>query len=95
MDEHAKGRQAPAPSRLPKPLSPKQNQTVKALRNIGRAKAQALGMAEELLGRKREVEACVREYEVAGVVSPAYAGWRSTLVGSDFQQILSEASPVP
>jgi uncharacterized protein len=45
-------------------------------------------MAPELLARKREVEACVRQFRASGELSEAYLGWRAALVGDAFRERL-------
>lgn len=74
------------------PLSRAQDALVQALRERARSVAESLGMAPELLARKREVEACVRSYRDTGELSEAYLGWREPLVGSAFRELLGSTS---
>ena len=52
---------------------------MKRMRDIVRAEADRLGMAAELLGRRRLLEACVRRFSATGVLPDL--GWRAPLVG--------------
>lgn len=65
-------------------LSGAQQEAVASLRAIGVKEAAALGMAPELLSRKREVEACVRHFVEHRSLSEAFSGWRRELVGDAF-----------
>jgi ribonuclease D len=76
----------PAP---PGPLSKAETVAVQDLRAIARARAEALGMAPELLARKRDVEACLRQFRASGELSEAYLGWRAALVGDAFRERLA------
>jgi ribonuclease D len=67
------------------PLSGAEQDAVASLRSIGNERAQALGLAPELLSRKREVEACVRHYTLHGELSDLYRGWREPIVGDAFR----------
>jgi ribonuclease D len=71
------------------PLTGPQQDLVGRLRAIAVQQAEALGMAPELLGRKREVEACVRHYLAFRELSDAYRGWRQALVGERFRAELA------
>jgi ribonuclease D len=76
---------APPPAAAPAPLGSTATVVVRDLRELARQRAEALGMAPELLARKREVEACVRHYQAHGELSDAYQGWRRDLVGDAFR----------
>lgn len=73
------------------PLTRAQSQLVSELRDIGRARAEDLGLAPELLSRKREVEACVRSYTATGELPEAFQGWRGEVLGAPFLQRLEAA----
>jgi ribonuclease D len=88
--EHAAGLTAEPPPPLPKPLSQAEGAVSKVLREIGRRHAEALDLAQELLARKRDVEACVRHFIGTGELSPDYSGWRAALVGIDFRRELEQ-----
>ncbi len=86
---HAEGAAgADHPPAADPPLDSESNAAVRKLRELARSRAEALGMAPELLSRKREVEACVREFTATGQLSEAYRGWRHELVGEAFVEIL-------
>ena len=87
FDEGKSTTQLPEP--LPRPFSPHQGKIVKLLRDVASETADRLGMAVELLGRKRDVETCVRHYETQRVLPSWFNGWRDELVGDSFLQILS------
>ena len=87
VDAHAEGLSAEIPPGLPGPLSAQQNAVVKRLREVGRGKAEDLGLAPELLSRKREVEECVRIYVSEGTMSALFQGWRKEVVGDLFGEI--------
>jgi len=72
------------PPAAEQPLTGAQQEAVTSLRAIAAERAEALGMATELLGRKREVEACVRHFVQYRELPQAYAGWRRELVGDAF-----------
>jgi len=88
LDAHADGDAADHPEPVEQPLVGAQLDVVGSLRAVALKRAEALGMAPELLARKREVEACVREYLRSGQLSDAYLGWRYPLVGDDFLERL-------
>ncbi|MEQ8861550.1 MAG: HRDC domain-containing protein [Pseudomonadales bacterium] len=92
LDAHARGSETTEhPPAAEVPLDAAANAVVRDLRDLARARAEALGMAPELLARKREVEACVREFAATGELSEPYLGWRDELVGEAFREILGRA----
>jgi ribonuclease D len=86
--EHQQGRAAPALPRLDQPLTQAQGEVAKALRKAARKRAAELGLAEELLARKRDIEDCVRHYLATGELSPTYSGWREQVLGEEFRRLL-------
>ena len=78
------------PSRLDPPLSQREGECVKKLRAIGQAQADSLGMAEELLARRRDLEACVRSFAKTGDLPEIYAGWRRAEIGAQFEATLDQ-----
>jgi ribonuclease D len=88
LEAHAEGSdradRADHPAEVEQPLTGAQQETVASLRAIATERAEALGMATELLGRKREVEACVRHFVQHRELPESYAGWRRELVGDAF-----------
>ncbi|MCY4343541.1 MAG: ribonuclease D [Gammaproteobacteria bacterium] len=85
---HRKGRAAPVAATVPRPLSGSQNALVKQLRAVGGERAASLGLAPELLSRRRDLEACLRHHASTGELPATYRGWRGALVGSDFTALL-------
>ena len=90
LEAHAEGSdradrdRADHPAAVEQPLTGAQQEAVASLRAIATERAEALGMATELLGRKREVEACVRHFVQHRELPEAYTGWRRELVGDAF-----------
>ena len=74
----------PAPAPLPDGLTPAQNRLVRDLRDHGRQRADQLGLAAELLSRRRDVEALVRQFVADGTLSSGFRGWREEVVGANF-----------
>ena len=89
VDAHAKGSQATLPKLLDRPLTAAQSARVKALRAVAAEQAQTLGIAPQLLARRKDVENCLRYYGRTGNLSPIYLGWRNAFVGDAFRDILS------
>jgi ribonuclease D len=71
------------------PLTKAESAVVRELRDVAVARANELGLAPELLSRKRDLEACVRHYALHGALSEAFRGWRHSLVGVPFEAALS------
>jgi len=78
----------PAPQR---PLGRADQEAVRALRDAAQAHAAALGVAPELLARRRDLEACVRVYRASGALPPRYLGWRYHCVGAEFESLLDRS----
>ncbi len=88
VDRHRRGRQEGVPELLPRPLSSQQGALLKALREVARRKAASLGIAPELLARKKDLETCVRYHAYKADLSPYYLNWRADLVAEPFTSIL-------
>ncbi|MFU8816443.1 MAG: ribonuclease D [Pseudomonadales bacterium] len=89
LDAHRDGAsQEGHPPAAETPLGVADTALVRELRDVAKAQADALGMAPELLARKREVESCLRHYGETGELSEAYLGWREPLVGDRFRELL-------
>ncbi|TDJ35724.1 MAG: ribonuclease D [Gammaproteobacteria bacterium] len=71
-----------------RPLTQGQGAITKTLRGVARELAEQMEFAQELLARKRDVEACVRHYFATGELSPAYLGWRAPLLADEFNELL-------
>jgi ribonuclease D len=78
------------PPSLDGPLDRADTEIVRRLKECGREIANRLGLAEELLVRRRDLEACVREYRASGRCT-IVNGWRAPLVGAEFDAILRAA----
>ena len=85
---HSKAQGNKPIDQLDKPLGPGANAKVKALREVAVSAAKTLAMAPELLARKKDVEACFRDYAQNGHLSEHYMGWRRSLLEQDFLPIL-------
>ena len=88
IDQHRAGREAQAPMPLPRPLTSAQGATLKALREIALGLAGSLGIAPELLARKKDLEVCVRHHAHNAQLSPHYSTWRRGLVENSFMAVL-------
>ncbi|MCE2459295.1 MAG: HRDC domain-containing protein [Pseudomonadales bacterium] len=76
-----------------RPLGRRDGEVLKALRNAGRRESNRLGIAPELLARKRELEADVRYFRASDELPRRYReGWRRRVVGDIFTDILSGES---
>ena len=87
---HAEGLGEEAPLAPDPPLPPREGGVLKAMRDFGRSRAEALGMAPELLARKRMLEACIRHFRDTGELSGSL-GWRLELVGERFAELLGSS----
>lgn len=87
---HRKGLEAPPQQPLPRPLSQRQGGVLKRLREIGRDRAAALGVAPELVSRQRDLEECIHCFRATGQFSAAFLGWRKALLGDEFAAVLGE-----
>ena len=95
LDTHSAGQDdREGLQRLPKPFTSTENKRIKQLRACARERAEQLGMAPELLARKREVEAYARLAFDAPTQLHNYADWRAEVVGDDFLAIMAERAPV-
>jgi ribonuclease D len=92
LAEHRAGLTSEPLPRLEPPLTQRQGEISKALREEARAQAEAQKMSQELLARKRDVEGCIRHYLRTGELSREYSGWREPLLGERFRDILSALS---
>ena len=78
----------PAPN-VVRPLGRRDGELVKVLREAGRRESSRLGIAPELLARKRDLEADVRYFRAHDQLPRRYReGWRRQIVGDVFDDIL-------
>ena len=89
IEAHDLGCASPAEAAPPRPLRGGQSALVKQLREVGLKAAERLGMAPELLSRRRDLEACIRHHASTGELSALYRGWRGALLGTEFAAILN------
>lgn len=77
------------PERLPEPLPADANRLLKALRKVGQQHAERLGIAPEIMLRKKTIEALVRTGYPAGPYSlpEDFTGWRRELMGEELLAI--------
>ncbi len=80
------------PPRAPRPLKSQASQAVKRLRAAAQETAEDLGLAPELLARRRDVQALVRQHRDHGTFPPWFGGWRETLLGARFRELLAEGA---
>lgn len=72
------------------PLTTGQSKRVQRLRDYARGVAEELGMAPELLSRKRDVEAWMREFLDSAALPTLAASWRAPLLSEAFKGLLQE-----
>ncbi|MGI9326194.1 MAG: ribonuclease D [Pseudomonadales bacterium] len=70
------------------PLSTAQGKVVTRLRELAKQHAQAMGVAPELVGRKRDVESAVRAHLDGDGLGRFAEGWRGQLLGAEFRSLL-------
>ena len=76
------------PPRIPAPLKQAASAVVKEMRRIAVEVSGELGMATELLARKRDLEALCRHYRDHGVLPESFVGWRAELLAGPFDELL-------
>ena len=77
------------PEALPEPLPADANRLLKALRKVGLRHAERLGIAPEIVLRKKTIEALVRTGYPSGPYSlpDEFTGWRRDLMGQELLDI--------
>jgi ribonuclease D len=80
------------PAPLPPPPTRAENELLRRLRDIAKRRAREIGLAEELLARKRLVEPFVLGSEA---VPEAYRGWRWPIVGEQLLAARDRPGAVP
>lgn len=78
------------PALLPESLSISQSRLCKNLRSLANEIAEELGIAAELLARKKDVEECVRTYDENGRLPDWFGRWRMDLMGDRFFDVLGQ-----
>ena len=85
------GRTSELPNDLARPISHGSRELVKTILTAVSSVAAELDIAPELLGRRREIERCVRAWQ-SGDRQPEYlAGWRNPYLLSIFDAVLGSA----
>lgn len=77
------------PPHAPRPLGRLGNEIVRALRAVVAEAAERLGMAAQLLARKRELEDAYRCYVERGDLPEQFSGWRGQAVGEPLREALA------
>lgn len=93
----SQGQQVPEaqwPAALPEPLPTDANRLLKLLRKVGQRQAERLGMASELMLRKKVLEATVRTGYPSGPYSlpDELTGWRRELMGEELLTLANQFS---
>ena len=92
MEARQRGLDDPEPpSREPRPLGPRDNLIVKALREVVAGEASRLDMAAPLLATRRDLEAALRHHREHGELPEQFAGWRGILLGDKLRDTLANA----
>lgn len=90
VEAHRRGREDPEPPpREPRPLSARGSALAKTLRDIALREAERLNIAPSLLAGKRDVEAAVRHHHDHGELPEHFHGWRRTVIGDPFNEVLA------
>lgn len=81
------------PSVLPKPLGRGQNALLKKLKALVRDKAEQLGVAPEVIVRKKDYEQLLRnaESEVSELAASSLPGWRHAIIGAELVDEIRQA----
>ena len=94
LDAHAAGveraRVHTAPP-LPARLTRAETRVVSRVRDVGRDQAMQLGMAPELLSRKRDVESAYRAFVETGEPNAWLSGWRSDFLLAAYTEVAGQA----
>ena len=87
---HREGLEDPCPpAAAARSLSGRERTMLKELRAVGRRESERLGMAPELLCRKRDLDAVVLHHREHGELPPRYReGWRREIVAEPFNELL-------
>ena len=80
------------PARVPPPLKQAATRVVKQMRSLAAEAAGGLGVAKELLGRKRDLEALYRHYNDHRMLPDWFGGWRAEVLGASFEDLLRKTT---
>ncbi|MEQ5802585.1 ribonuclease D [Halomonas sp. H10-9-1] len=81
--------EAELPRELPSPMAPEFKRGIKALKRVVNAEAEALGLAPEVLLRRRDLEALLTAH-LEGQAPPLPQGWRGERLNPGLSQALEE-----
>lgn len=81
------------PVALPSPLSGEYKRRMKALKQVVQAHAEQLGLAPEVLMRRRELEALIAAHLVEEAL-PLPEGWRGERLSASLEQALEEVTTI-
>ena len=86
----AHGETPEAVESVQKPLTQSEGKVLKDLRSIGVKVAEELGVANELLARKRDLEALFRHFRESRDLDARHQGWRLPVVGERYAELLAQ-----
>ena len=90
---HRAGLEDPEPpARLPPPLKRAATAAVKEMRHLAGETATRLGVAKELIARKRDLEALYRHYRDHRMLSDWFGGWRAEVLGGALEDLLRKTT---
>ena len=76
---------------ISQPLTSAQGTLVKVMKEKGAKKAETLGIAPELVCRKRDLEDCVRHYLRHQELPSLFTSWRKSIVGDEYLSLMERA----
>lgn len=89
---HRAGLEDPEPpARIPPPLKRAATAAVKDMRHLAGETAARLGVAKELIARKRDLEALYRHYRDHRMLPDWFDGWRAEVLGVPLEELLRKA----
>ena len=89
LEAHRSGLADPnPPAPAPKPLPRAANNVLKELRGVVVARAERLGIAPELLARRRDLLAAYRAFREQRALPAQFDGWRENVVGTALLDVL-------
>ena len=79
------------PARVPPPLKRAATAAVKDMQRIAGETAARLGVAKELIARKRDLEALYRHYRDRRALPDWFDGWRAQVLGDALEALLQRS----
>ena len=80
------------PARIPPPLKRAATAAVKDMRHLAGETAARLGVAKELIARKRDLEALYRHYRDHRMLPGWFGGWRAEVLGVALEDLLRKTT---